>query len=79
MKTSGFFQRLSQSLQRFMAGRYGTDKLNLTILITGVVTSILSSLMPWVGVKLILLFLSYILLFLAIFRTFSRNTYRRYE
>ena len=79
MKTSGFFQRLGQSIQRFMAGRYGTDKLNLSILLTGVATSILSSLMPRVGVKLILLFLSYILLFLAIFRTFSRNTYRRYE
>ena len=35
--------------------------------------------LPDGNIKLILLFLSYILLFLAIFRTFSRNTYRRYE
>ena len=52
MKTSGFFQRLGQSLLRFMAGRYGTDKLNLTILLTGVATSILSSLMPQFHVPL---------------------------
>ncbi len=65
-------------LQRFMMGRYGTDKLNTTILVTGVIISLAS---VFVGglVGLGLTMVAYGLMFWAIFRCFSRNTYRRYR
>ena len=66
-------------LQRFMAGRYGTDKLNMYILGAGVAACVLTILLPWVLADLILTVLSYGLMIWAIFRTFSRNTYRRYQ
>ena len=74
-----FFHQIGQSFRRFMAGRYGSDKLNLVILITGVIASLLSSMIPLVPVKAILVLGSYVLLFWAMFRMLSRNTYRRYE
>ena len=36
--------KLSYGLRNFMAGRYGTDRLNMVILVSGLVASILSSL-----------------------------------
>ena len=66
-------------LRQFMAGRYGTDKLNMYILGAGVVACVLTMLLPWVLADLILTVLSYALMIWAIFRTFSRNTYRRYQ
>ncbi len=65
-------------LQRFMMGRYGTDKLNTTILVTGVIISLLSVVLGGM-VGLVLTLIAYGLMFLAIFRCFSRNTYRRYR
>ena len=67
-------------IQRFMMGRYGTDKLNMAILIAGValcVVSLFFGRLP--GVALLLTTLSYVLMIWAIFRTFSRNTYKRYR
>ena len=67
-------------IQRFMMGRYGTDKLNMAILVAGValcVVSLFFGRLP--GVALLLTTLSYILMILAIFRTLSRNTYKRYR
>ena len=76
-----WFRRLGSGikagLQRFMAGRYGTDKLNLTILGVGVALCILSALIP--PAALVLTILSYSLLIWAMFRTLSRNTYKRYQ
>jgi hypothetical protein len=67
-------------LQRFMAGRYGTDKLNTTILGVGVALCILSLFFGWVPlVALIMTTLSYVLMVWAIFRSLSRNTYKRYR
>ena len=66
-------------LRRFMQGRYGNDKLNMTILWSGVGACVLSMLMPWVMVKMALSLLSYVLMFWAIFRGLSRNTYKRYQ
>ena len=66
-------------LQRFMAGRYGTDKLNMYILGAGVAVCVLTVLLPWALADLILTVLSYGLMFWAIFRMLSRNTYRRYQ
>ena len=65
---------------RFMEGRYGTDKLNMTILGVGVALCIISLFLGNVPVaSLILTTGSYGLMIWAIFRSFSRNTYKRYE
>ena len=81
--TGGWFRqfsaKLSAGLRSFMAGRYGSDRLNMVILCTGLVASLLSTILrvfPW---NLLLLLLSYGLMIWAIFRTMSRNTYQRYQ
>ena len=71
--------KISAGLRQFMTGRYGTDKLNMYILGTGVIICLITMLIPWVMVDLVLSLLSYVLLFWALFRTFSRNTYKRYQ
>lgn len=71
--------KFKQWLRRFMAGRYGTDKLNMYILGAGVVFCLIAMFVPVAAVKLLLTLISYILMFWAIFRSFSRNTYRRYQ
>ena len=71
--------RIRQAIQRFMLGRYGTDKLNMWILGAGLILCIISLFVPILGVNLALTAGSYILMGLAIFRTFSRNTYKRYR
>ncbi len=68
-----------QWLRNFMAGRYGTDKLNMYILGLGVILSFLSIFFRVPTLNLILAVASYALMFWAIFRCFSRNTYRRYQ
>ncbi len=59
---------LMQKLQRFLYGRYGTDPLNLALLILGVVCSLLGSLFfrP-------LYLLTDLLLVFVLFRSFSKN------
>lgn len=74
-----FFGRIRQGLQKFMMGRYGTDKLNTVILTAGVVVCFVAMLIPVMEVKLVCTILSYALMILALFRTFSRNTYKRYR
>ena len=72
--------KLSWSLRRFMEGRYGTDKLNMVILIASMVIVVIYSLfIKSALVQLILCGVSYALMIWAIFRCFSRNTYKRYE
>ena len=71
--------KLKQGFQRFMSGRYGTDKLNMCILIVGVIISIVAAFLKSALVILILTTLSYALMFWAIFRCFSRNVYKRYQ
>lgn len=71
--------RLSAGLRCFMAGRYGTDKLNMVILSVGLAVSLMSVFFKFPPVNLILVALSYGLMIWAIFRTLSRNTYRRYQ
>lgn len=70
--------RMSAGLRSFMAGRYGTDKLNMVILCAALFISLLSTFVhrPWWN--LVLVILSYGLMILAIWRSLSRNTYRRY-
>jgi len=74
-----FTARLRTGLRRFMEGRYGTDKLNTTILGVGVIACILSLFIKNPAVNLILVTVSYGLMIWAIFRSFSRNTYKRYQ
>ena len=71
--------RFKQWLQRFMMGRYGTDKLNMWILGGGLVLCIISIFIAFPPVSLLLTAGSYALMIWAIFRTFSRNTYKRYR
>ena len=75
----GFFWRLRQSLRRFMTGRYGTDRLNMVILITGFATSFGARFVPVWQVTLAMTLVSYVLLIWAMFRMLSRNTYKRYQ
>ena len=74
-----FTARLSAGIRRFMEGRYGTDKLNTTILGVGVVICILSLFLKGAAVNLVLITISYGLMIWAIFRSLSRNTYKRYQ
>lgn len=64
---------------RFMAGRYGSDRLNMVILGAGLVASLLSVWIRVMPFNLIFWALSYGLMIWAIFRCLSRNTYKRYR
>ena len=71
--------KIKQWFQRFMMGRYGTDKLNMWILGAGLVLCLISVFVSNIQVDLALTVCSYALMIWAIFRTFSRNTYKRYR
>ena len=73
------FQKLAMGTRRFMQGRYGTDRLNMAILGAGFVVCIVSMFIRMPLVNLILTCVSYALMIWAIFRTLSRNTYKRYQ
>ena len=60
-------------LQRFMAGRYGSDQLNFALLVLCLLLSLISQI---TGLYVLLL-ISYLPLLIAIFRMFSRNIYKR--
>lgn len=71
--------KLSVGIRHFMQGRYGTDKLNTAILLTGLGMSLLQIFIPGAWTKWVLMLLSYGCMFYAIFRMLSRNTYKRYQ
>ena len=67
------FRRIGDWFRNFMLGRYGSDKLNLTLLTTGVVLTVLGAILgrfKWSGIFTVL---SYVFLFWCIFRMYSRN------
>lgn len=66
-------------LRSFMQGRYGTDKLNMTLLGIGCGIVVISMFFGNSLLKLILTLLAYALMIVSIFRCFSRNTYQRYQ
>ena len=67
-------------LQRFMMGRYGTDKLNLLLIGIGFVACVVSMFFKNnLYVRLSLTGVSYIFLFWSVFRCLSRKTYKRYQ
>ena len=76
----GWFRRLSANMaaatRRFMQGRYGSDKLNTAILVTGLIACFLAMLLPW-KIHLALTAVSYGLMAWAIFRMLSRNNEAR--
>ena len=70
--------KIKTGLYRFMAGRYGTDKLNSVILWTGVICLLLSMFLEgWLS--FILWILAYACMIWALLRSFSRQTYKRYQ
>lgn len=86
MQVITMFRRIGTAFRRMMYGRYGSDELNLLLLILAVLISlcnaILSSIFTqsevfvrWVSPALSLLMLG--LLGLNLFRCFSRNIYKR--
>lgn len=78
-KMRNFFAKLRSALQRFMVGRYGTDKLNMAILITSLAICVVGMFIPNATVRLVLTLISYVLMGVAIWRCFSRSTYKRYR
>ncbi len=80
---SAFLRRLGGKISRFwrnfMMGRYGTDKLNMAILGVGLVLCLLVMFIRLPVLDLVLTVISYGLMIWAIFRTLSRNTYKRYQ
>ena len=74
-----FMAKLSAEVQRFMAGRYGTDRLNMAILGTGLAVCLICPFFRNAAVNLLLTAVSYGLMIWAVCRTLSRNTYKRYQ
>ena len=71
--------KITAALRHFMTGRYGTDKLNMALLTVGLVLSVISIFIKFPVVNLLLTLISYGFLFTVIFRSLSRNTYKRYQ
>ncbi len=71
--------RMAYGLHRFMEGRYGNDKLNNALLGAAMVMVILALFISNPLMNLIAHGVAYVLMFWSIFRTLSRNTYKRYQ
>ena len=69
----GFFDKFRAAVSRFMSGRYGSDQLNLTMVIGALIVTTIGSLS---GVYFLTLAADALLL-LAICRMFSKDRYRR--
>ena len=70
---------MARGLRRFMQGRYGSDKLNMTLVWSAFILHILSLFLRQPQVRLVLIVLTYVMVGIAIFRMLSRNTYKRYR
>lgn len=70
-------KKIGQWFRHFMMGRYGTDKLNMCLLWSAVIIMVISLFFPKASGVLTLVY--YGLMFWALYRTFSRNTYKRYQ
>ena len=70
-----FFRKILTSFARFMSGRNGPDPLGMALLVVSFVLQIILSLTGafW------LIYLSYGLYALFLFRFFSKNKYKRFE
>ena len=79
----GWFRNLATRFlawfQRFMQGRYGGDKLNIALVWVSFGAFLISLFIPFKWVKLALILIYYSVLGVVIFRSLSRNTYKRYQ
>lgn len=75
----GLVIKIQSGLQRFMQGRYGSDKLNIALVWVSFAAFLISLFVPAGIFELLLLIVYYSLLGFAIFRMLSRNTYKRYQ
>lgn len=66
---------MKERLNRFMYGRYGNDDLNKTLLLSGVVFSLIS----FFAFPKLFTVLAYTMLFSALYRFFSRKVQDRYQ
>lgn len=66
---------MRNAIQRFMYGRYGTDQFGQFLFGTAVVLTILNLLLH----SSLLILLADVVIFYALFRMLSRNTYKRRE
>ena len=64
------FRKIGDWFRNFMLGRYGSDKLNGALLLTGIVLMLLGSIFKGLA---FLTLLAYAPLFWCIFRMYSRN------
>lgn len=64
--------------RRFMQGRYGTDKLSRMLIWVSLVLSLVNIFIPYSPAQWTIMTVSYLILGYAVFRMFSRNTYKRY-
>ena len=80
------FRRIGEAFRRFMYGRYGSDELNIGLLVTAVIVSLLHSILTlFLGSSQVYVMIISPLLYLLVlallgfdlFRTFSRNIYAR--
>ena len=74
-----FLAKVTAAMRKYMAGRYGTDKLNLAILGTALAICVITGFIKIPLVNLLMTAASYGLMIWAICRSFSRNTYKRYQ
>ena len=66
--------KIQSALYRFMSGRYGTDKFNMFLIITALVLMVINLLFVRSNVLSTIIWL---LLIYNLFRTYSRNIYKR--
>lgn len=80
---SGWFRQVGSNfkvgMQHFMYGRYGHDRLNMALLMLGLVLCLICMFVHSVMWDLLLTLASYVLLIWSMYRCFSRNTYKRYQ
>lgn len=67
------WQKIKNAFRNFMQGRYGGDKLSLTLLFVGIAFSMVTSFTQIA----VFYYLGLVVYFIAIFRMFSRNTAKR--
>ncbi len=73
----GFFQRIGNALARFMYGRNGADQLGMATLVVGIVLDMVSMFAKTDATRRILGAITAVLLFVMLFRMFSRNLTKR--
>ena len=77
----GFFQRMGMAVARFMYGRNGVDQLNRALatayLILFFVGMLISNLLKSNALAYVFTVLENILVLILLFRTFSKNLYKR--